>query len=254
MKRLSAATGIRHARKYKGEWVSAEGVVYAYDSALHTWPRAREVPKGWPRVWGIDWGKRVPTSLGVWAVDPEGPIVLTREVYRTHLRADRLGKRAREWISSGREPEPVAVVCDHDTGNDGYQQLFEGASGLSLTLADKADRDKGIQDTQARFDVDPGDGKPRIFFCENCRDHEPDTALVDAGLPTCGVEEVAGYVWDEEQLKDEPIDYNDHFVDQLRYVVRWVNSTSAPVRRTTARRPRRCCRLTWGGPGARTGW
>jgi hypothetical protein len=145
-------------------------------------------------------------------------------VYQTHLRPDRLGKHTRAWIDSGNERYPEAVVCDHDTGNDGYQRLFEEASGLSLQLADKADRDKGIQETQARFDIDPDDGRPRIFFCENSRGHDPDSALVDAGLPTSLVEELVGYVWDEEQLKDEPIDFNDHALDQMRYVCRYVDS------------------------------
>jgi phage terminase large subunit len=155
-------------------------------------------------------------------------MILTREVYQTNLRADRLGTRAKKWMDTGIEPRPLMVVCDHDTGNDGYQQLFEGASGLTLTLADKADRDKGIQDTQTRFDVDPDDGKARIYFCENCRDHDADTALVDHGLPTCLVEELVGYVWDEEELKDEPIDYNDHHMDQMRYVTRYVDRHLVP--------------------------
>jgi hypothetical protein len=156
-------------------------------------------------------------------------MVLTREVYQTHLRPDVLGKRAKRWLEEGLEPYPVEVVCDHDTGNDGYQTLFEQASGLLLKHADKADRDKGIQDTQARFDLDPDDGKPRIWFCENTLDHDPDPVLVDSGLPTCMVEELVGYVWDEEQLKDEPIDHNDHHCDEMRYVVRWVNSNLVGV-------------------------
>lgn len=224
LKRLRAATGIRYTRKYKGLWVSAEGVVYAYNPDLHTWKRGWAIPASWPRVWSIDWGKRVPTSLGVWAVDPEGRMILTREIYQTHVRADRLGTRAKSWIDNGSEPQPVAVVCDHDTGNDGYQQLFEVASGLSLTLADKADRDKGIQEMQARFDIDPDTGQPRIFFCESTRDHDADTGLIDSGLPTSLVEELVGYVWDEEQLKDSPIDYNDHAMDMARYAVRYVDT------------------------------
>lgn len=224
LKRLRAATGIRYHRKFMGLWKSAEGTVYAYDPAVHTWDRNRPIPRAWPRIWGIDWGKRVPTALGIWAVDPEGRLLLTREVYQPHLRPDVLGKRAKRWIDRGDEPAPRAVVCDHDTGNDGYQTLFEKASGLSLELADKADRDQGIQATQARFDVDPDDGQPRIAFCESTLDHTPDTALVESGLPTRLIEELVGYIWDEEQLKDEPIAHNDHHMDQMRYVVRWVDS------------------------------
>lgn len=227
LKRLRAATGIRKARKYEGRWVSAEGAVYAYDPELHTWPTGRAVPRDWVRIWGIDWGKRVPTALGVWAVDPEGRMVLTREVYQTHLRPDVLGRRVRRWVEEGAEPHPRLIVCDHDTGNDGYQRAFEESSGFALDLADKSDRDKGIQDTQARFDPDPDDGRPRIYFCENCRDHDADPTLVESGLPTSLVEELVGYIWDEEQLKDEPIAHNDHHMDQMRYVARWVDTNFA---------------------------
>ena len=220
--RLGAATGIRRARKYEGKWVGAEGMVYGYDPDAHTW--RGEVPRHWPRVWGVDWGKRVPTALGVWAVEPGGPMVLTREVYQTHLRPDVLGRRARAWVEGGAEPAPQAIVCDHDTAGEDYKGQFERASGLTLTLADKADRDKGIQATQARFDVDPGTGRAGIAFRAGTLDHDPDPALVEAGRPTCLIEELVGYVWDQNQLKDEPIAHNDHALDAMRYVSRWVDA------------------------------
>ncbi|MBN9524102.1 phage terminase large subunit [bacterium] len=219
--RLGLMTGARRDRFLKGLWVAAEGVVYAYDAAVHLLPAGWEAPREWPRVWGIDWGKTAPTVLGVWAVDSEGRMYLVREVYQTRLRPDVLGRRAKGWVESGAEPPPRAIVCDHDTLRLGFQEQFEAASGLSLTLADKADRDKGIEECQARFDVQD-DGKPRIFFADGCRDHEADRTLVDAGRPAAGVEELVGYVWDADSLRDEPVAENDHFCDEMRYVARWV--------------------------------
>lgn len=231
LRRLGAATGIRKARKFEGKWVSAEGAVYAYDPDVHTWRGGRrDVPRAWPRVWGIDWGKRVPTALGVWAVDPDQRPVLTREVYQTHLRPDVLGRRARGWVEGGEEPAPRAIVCDYDIGAEDYKGQFERASGLPLTLADKADRDKGIQEAQSLFDVDPETGRPGIYFCAGTLDHDPDPALVDSALPTCLIEELVGYVWDANQLKDEPIGVNDHAMDMLRYVVRWVRANLGDLR------------------------
>lgn len=219
--RLTRLTGSRRDRFLKGLWVAAEGVVYAYDAAVHLLPADHPIPREWPRVWGIDWGKTAPTVLGVWAVDPDGRMYLTREVYQTRLRPDVLGRRAKGWVESGAEPSPRAIVCDHD---EERKADFEKASGLTVELADKRDRDKGIEAMQARFDVDPEDGKPRIFVVENCRDHDPDRFLVDAGRPTCWVEEVVGYVWDANFLKDEPIADNDHSLDQSRYVARYVDA------------------------------
>jgi hypothetical protein len=219
--RLGLMTGARRDRFLKGLWVAAEGVVYAYDAAVHLLPKGWTAPREWPRVWGIDWGKTAPTVLGVWAVDPEGRMYLVREVYQTRLRPDVLGRRAAKWIETGDEPPPRAIVCDHD---EERKADFEKASGLQVDLADKRDRDKGIEAMQARFDADPEDGKPRIYFVDGCRDHDPDRFLVDSGRPTCAVEEVVGYVWDANFLKDEPIAENDHAMDMARYCVRHIDA------------------------------
>lgn len=218
--RLGRMTGARRDRFLKGLWVAAEGAVYEFDPAVHQLPASWSPPREWVRVWGIDWGKTSPTVLGLWAVDPEGRLHAYREVYQTRLRPDKLGALARRWVESGEEPHPRAIVCDHDPER---KAEFERASGLALELADKADRDKGIEATQARFDP-AEDGRPTIHLKDGARDHEADRFLVDHGLPTCGIEEVVGYVWDEDFLADEPVAENDHFCDQMRYVVRWVDS------------------------------
>lgn len=222
--RLERMTGARRDRFLRGLWVAAEGVVYDYIAQPppdgHLLPADWQAPREWPRVWGIDWGKTAPTVLGIWAVDPEGRMYLTREVYKTRLRPDVLGKRAKEWIETGLEPPPRAIVCDHD---EERKADFQKASDLVVDLADKRDRDKGIEACQARFDR-ADDGRARIFFREASREHAPDSFLVDHGKPTCGVEELVGYVWDEDFLADEPIAENDHFADQMRYACRFVDS------------------------------
>ena len=204
--RLGQLTGTRRDRFLKGLWVSAEGVVYDYDPRLHRLPASWEPPREWTRVWAIDWGKTSPTVLQFWAVDPEGRMYLYREYYKTRLRPDRLGKWVKGELETGTEPQPAAIVCDHD---EERKVDFEKASGLSLDLADKADRDKGIEAMQARFDVQD-DGRPRIFFREGLLANEPDRELVDSGRPTNALEEIVGYVWDENIHKDEPIAENDH--------------------------------------------
>jgi Phage terminase large subunit len=226
--RLERMTGARRSRFLLGKWEAAEGVVYDFDPKIHLLPADWMPDPKWPRVWGIDWGKTSPTVLGYWAVDPEGRMYAYREVYQTRLRPDQLGKWATEEIGAGREPRPRAIVCDHD---EERKKHFEKASGLYLQLADKKDRDKGIEAMQARFDL-ADDGKPRIFFKpdsrETLREKGPDHSLVDAGKPTSGLEELVGYVWDTEYKEDTPIDYNDHFLDQARYVERYVSDNMQP--------------------------
>lgn len=239
--RLERMTGARRDRFLKGLWVAAEGAVYAYDPATHLKAHSWAPEQSWRRVWGIDWGKTSPTVLGLWAIDPECRMHGYREVYQTRLRPDQLGKWAKDQIESGAEPRPLAIVCDHD---EERKQDFERASGLTLSLADKRDRDKGIEAMQAMFDVQP-DGLPRVFFRadsrETLRGPEADRFLVDSGRPTCGIEELVGYVWDEDFREDEPIADNDHFLDQMRYVQRWVQSNLAgvaPRPATPAAKPR----------------
>lgn len=229
--RLQTLTGHRRDRFLYGKWVSAEGLVY--DNYVpeappkgHLLPRDWKPPKEWPRVWGIDWGHSAPTVLQFWAVDPDVRMYLYREVYRTHLRADVLGKWAAKEINDGRETRPKAVVCDHDPEK---KELFEAAAGLRVELADKADRDKGIQEVQARFDF-ATDGKPRLFIRDGARDHEPDSMLVAEGRPTSTLEELVGYAWDPDFLADEPIAENDHGMDAARYSTRKVNALFGPSR------------------------
>ncbi len=217
--RLGRMTGTRRDRFLIGAWVAAEGVVYAFDVDIHQLGAEWEPPRSWPRVWGIDWGKSSPTSLVLFAIDPTGRMYHYREVYQTHLRADKLGEWAKAEIDSGREPVPHGVVCDHDLD---AKADFELTSKLSLNMAEKADRKEGIQAMQERFDVQD-DGKPRIYFRVQALAHEPDRGLVEAGKPTCAIEEVVAYVWDEDFLKDEPIEDNDHSMDACRYCVRYAN-------------------------------
>lgn len=262
--RLKQLTGSRRDRFLFGKWVAAEGVVYDYDPAVHDLPADWAPPADWRRVWAIDWGDRSPTVLQFWAVDPEGRMHGYREVFRCRLRADELGRWVKTTLlDTGVEGLPYAAVCDHDPDK---KAEFEKATGVSLTMADKADRGRGIQATQARFDREvigvtqtgePLLGKPRIFFKDNARCHEPDGALVDEGRPASTVEELVGYVWDPRFVKDEPIGENDHGADAMRYAVMFVDANLSPNSIVGAySEPPKSPRLPthMGKVGSATGW
>lgn len=219
--RLQRMTGARRKRFLEGKWAVAEGLVYDYrpeaeydDAGTLTHPghllpagwKAANLRPEWPRVWSIDWGISAPTVLQMWAVDPAGRMYLYREKFRVQLRPDILGRWAKELMQNGQEPRPRVVVCDHDEKN---KAQFEQSSGLGLTLADKADRDRGIETTQERFDLD-ADGLPRIFFCSDALDGEPDERIVEEGRPASTIAELASYTFDPDMLKDSPIEENDH--------------------------------------------
>lgn len=223
-RRLGQLTGTRRKRFLEGLWVAATGTVYEYDPLIHMLPSDWKPEPHWKRVWAIDWGKTSPTVLQFWAVDEAGRMYLYREFYKTHLRPDRLAKWVMEEIEVGNEPLPQAIVCDHD---EERKRDFERASNLSLSLADKTFRDKGIEAVQSRFDLQE-DKRPAIFFKDKALGNDPDRELVDKGKPTNCIEELSGYTWDDTK-EDEPIETDDHSCDCLRYACRYVDDNLMPV-------------------------
>lgn len=224
---LGRMTGARRDRFERGIWRSAEGLVYdGYDPAVHVHPAGWTAPKDWKRVWGIDWGFVQPLVVQVWAVDPQKRLHLCREMYRTKTRVEAVAKECAEWVSSGQEPHPDAVLADHDPENietfRKYGRYTQDKTERTLPIkpADKRDREKGIQLVQGLFDKQ-ADGKPGIYFGPDTLTHRADDELKTAGKPTDTRGELVGYVWKvpkPEQAKDEPIEFNDHAMDAMRYV------------------------------------
>ena len=228
LERLKRMTGARRKRFLDGIWATAEGLVYdGYSESIHRLPAGWRPPASWQRTWSIDWGFSNPLVLQMWAIDGDGRMYLYREFYRTQTRVEVLAKWAAEEVSSGREPLPTVAVCDHDPENAATFREH-GPDGLYLVMADKTDKGDGIEAVQTRFET-AGDDQPRIFFAADARDGEPDPALLDAGKPTCTVEELSAYIWDTrnpDRLKDEPLKANDHGCDAARYMTRWVDKNA----------------------------
>jgi phage terminase large subunit len=231
--KLANLTGPRRARLYEGKWVSAEGVIYdGYDPAVHLLDRF-DIPATWPRVWSVDFGYTNPFVCQWWARDPDGRLILYREIYRTqrlvedHAKdiiaactrpdpdyvhpagAERLPYLGRIWT----EPRPSAIICDHDAEG---RATLEKHLGMSTKAATKAVTE-GIQVVQARLKL-AGDGKPRLYLCRDAV-VQVDSALAEAGKPTSTVQEILGYVWADVKRKEEPVKADDHGMDTTRYVV-----------------------------------
>jgi hypothetical protein len=215
--RLGRLTGARRKRFLEGLWAAAEGLVYdGYDPGLHLLPAGWTPPVGWRRVWAVDWGFVDPLVLQMWAVDPAGRMHLYRERYVSRTRVETVARWAKGLVESGEEPPPSVVVGDHDPE---CCETFRVYSGLSVTPADKTDRDAGIQEVQGRFDVQP-DGMPAVFLRPDARHGPADPQLEDSGRPTSTLEELTGYTWDTsnpDRPKDQPIAHNDHGMDAMRY-------------------------------------
>lgn len=217
---LDKLSGVRKLRLRDGLWAAAEGVVYdGWDDAVHL-VDAYPVPEAWPRWWSVDFGYTNPAVVQWWAEDPDGRLVLYRELYMTGRLVEDHARTILALVTDGpgrwTEPRPRAVICDHDAED---RATLERHLGLSTTPASKA-VSPGIQAVQARLRP-AGDGRPRLTLMRGVL-VERDEALTEARLPASTAEEVGGYVWDTsggKRPKEQPRKEHDHGMDAMRYVV-----------------------------------
>jgi phage terminase large subunit len=224
--KLDALTGVTYQRLRLGRWVAAEGVIYEdYQSSVHIideLPRVSDavdplgIPMSWRRYWAVDFGFTNPFVLQCWAEDPDGRLLLYREIYYTKRTVDQHCKQILGLVLNERgswtEPRPDAIICDHDAEG---RAVLERELGMSTVPAQKSVLE-GIEAVQVRMRL-AGDGFPRIAFLRGAL-VEVDQALVDAHRPTCTIEELPAYVWSDRK-KDTPVKDNDHGADAMRYVV-----------------------------------
>lgn len=214
---LDQLTGARLQRLRFGRWVQAEGVVYdGWDAEKHVIDR-RPIPKSWTRYWVVDFGYTNPFCWQAWAEDEDGRLYRYKEIYKTQ-RTVRDHSRVIRKAWEG-EPDPVAVICDHDAEDRATleQELDIG------TLPAIKEVSPGIQRVANRLLV-AGDGRPRLFFMRDSLVEPPDELLVEAKKPTCTEQEFDGYVWDAK--KDQPVKKDDHGLDCVRYLCSYVDRHS----------------------------
>lgn len=228
MEKLDALTGVRRMRLRDGRWTAAENVIYEeYDETVHVidpFP----VPEAWPRMWTIDFGFTNPFVCQWWAIDPDGRLILYREIYMSRRTVDRHARDILEQVSivddSGErvwtEPRPIAVVCDHDAEG---RAVLSRELDLNTTPAHKAVK-TGLQAGKSRL-LPAGDGRPRLLFMRDVL-VERDEVLAEAKKPLCTVEEITGYPWATPKQSalskpepEEPVKVDDHGMDAMRYAV-----------------------------------
>jgi phage terminase large subunit len=211
IERLDALSGVRRARLRFGQWVQAEGLVYAdWDRRAHLVDRF-DIPSDWTRVRAIDFGHTHPFVCLWIALDGEGRMYVYRELYHTR----RTVRRHAQDINRASAGESFAFsVADHDA--EDRATLLE--CGIATVPANKARR-PGVEAVQERLKP-AGDGQPRLFVLRDSL-IERDELLWEAKRPCCLIEEIDGYVWtrrdDGRLCRDEPVKVDDHALDALRY-------------------------------------
>lgn len=212
--KLDRLTGVRFLRLRKGIWAAAEGLIYEeWNSNVHLIDRF-DIPNDWPRYWAIDFGFRNPFVCQWWAEDPDGKLILYREIYHTNKTVRQHAKDIlaimKDKDGNWTEPTPRAILCDHDAEG---KAVLEEELGLGTQNAHKAVKE-GIEAVQNRL----ADSSIALM-----RDSvvTVDPALRDSDRPTCTQEEIVGYVWamgPNGRIKDEPVKENDHGMDGMRYM------------------------------------
>ena len=225
---LDALTGVRYRRLRLGEWSSAEGVIYdEWDSAVH-FLDPFPIPESWTRYWAVDFGYTNPFVCQWWAEDHDGRLYLYREWYQTKMTVDQHADRI--LAESKGEPQPRAIICDHDA--EGRAQLERKVG--QHTLAANKTVTEGIQAVQRRL-RDPGDGRPRLFMLRDSL-VTPDADLRQRSKPTWSGEEITGYIWDmgKDPPKEVPVKEDDHGMDAMRYMVAHMDLTQRQVKAWSA--------------------
>lgn len=215
---LESLSGVRLARYRYGIWSSAEGTVYE-----DSWDRARnvidkrDIPLEWPRYLVIDFGYTHPFVCAWIAQDPDGRLIVYRQIYKTKTLVEDHAKeikRVSRWGMQGGDPLPRAIICDHDAED---RATLERHLGF-MTIPAQKNVSAGIQLVASRFKA-AGDDKPRLMIMRGCL-VEQDRELADRKQPTCIEDEPDVYIWDTRQgakRGDQPVKENDHGMDVLRY-------------------------------------
>ncbi|MET0753605.1 MAG: phage terminase large subunit [Pyrinomonadaceae bacterium] len=233
LSRLDKLTGVRYKRLRLGLWVQAEGMIWeSYNPDVHLINRFR-IPDDWRRFWVVDFGFRNPFVWQEWAMDNDGNLYRIREIYMTNrLVEDHARKilevtgwsydpetRTRTKLRENASPLPEKIICDWDAED---RATLEKHLGMATVPAFK-DVKPGLEAVESRFRKKEN-GKAGIYFLRDSL-VEKDPQLEEAKKPLCTEDEIEGYVWDDNNAKDDksaketPVKKDDHGCDCCRYMV-----------------------------------
>ncbi|NLO90850.1 MAG: hypothetical protein GX410_02490, partial [Elusimicrobia bacterium] len=176
-----------HYRVYAlGEWGVPKDLIYSRYTFVEELPQACD-----DFIWGLDFGYNNPSALVKIGVR-DGSLYVQEKLYRSRLNTSELialmqeiippHERGRQIFADSAEPDKIAELC---------------AAGFNVAASDKAVR-HGI-DMVSRF---------RLHITRD-----------SANL----IKEIQNYKWKTAPgglVLDEPVKFNDHALDALRYAVR----------------------------------
>ena len=218
IERLKNLTGVYYQRLYLGLWVQAEGAIYdEYDSGIHLVEDVKVNLEG-RFVVGVDFGYTNPFSCSLYYLDNDDNIYLWKQVYQTKRtvaeHAPMISKmvegvKVEAWITDHDAEDRATLENELGIMTQGaYKGVLPGISAVKQRLKDK-----------------------RLFFVRNAV-ADIDEILEQDKRPLSTVEEVPGYRWSDKK-QDTPIKEDDHGLDELRYVVAYVDNVGAKTAQIT---------------------
>jgi len=203
---LKALPDVQRKQLLEGDWDITEGAAFTeFDTEIHVIPPF-EIPIGWERVKGIDYGYASESSCIWGCVDPtDGTLIIYRELYRKGL----TGVDLAQLITNMELQDPFSVqgVLDtaawNRTGTTGptVGETLQRA-GHKLRRADK-NRIQGKIQIHEYLRVQPS-GRPKIQIFSNC--------------PNL-IRELQSIPLDKSNPEDVDTHAPDHAYDALRYLI-----------------------------------
>jgi len=216
---LDALSGVRYQRLRLGKWVSAEGQIYSDweqpKQGTHLIDRF-DIPASWRRFRVIDFGLVHPFVCQWWALDEDERMYRYREIFITGRTVATHAKKISE-LSAGETIEQT--ICDHDA--EDRQTLAE--NGIP-NIGAKKDVLQGIGKVKDRLKLQ-ADGRPRLSLLRDSL-VEVDQALKMDHKPWCTEMEIEGYIWSNNQTREQPVKAEDDGMDTMRYAVMHVDGPS----------------------------
>lgn len=243
MNTLRLLTGVRKKRFLEGIWTAAEGQVldqWDKDYNLIDCPEDKDGLPDYDALhvsWyfaSVDWGLRVAGCMCIWGVCLDGSILLVKECYYSQKTGgwwcDRLCELDKVFHLRAIvcDPSDPAAIMDFNTRlgypTEGPQAIAWGATNKRGTM--------NMSDRAGLWQLCEMVAQKKLRVLRDCAHSGVDADgvafgpidphLREAGLPTCSVEEVSGYVWMRDKnghyIKDvtDP-KVPDHGMDAWRY-------------------------------------
>lgn len=207
----------RRAAMRDGSWDSFAGQYFEeWDRDRHIVPRF-EIPAGWRRLAGIDWGYAAPWAVLWAAVDPDGRAWLYRERYERKVGETDQAKRILADEANEPADRGIARFADPSMWRSNGEGLpiasVYAQNQVALQPANN-DRIPGWQRVHSYLAEGPACRHHRALGWESC----PRLHVLDATCPNL-VRTLPTLPYDRLKLEDVDTDAEDHAADALRYLL-----------------------------------